>query len=96
MRRYFQYDAEGTVRGIATNPINLHRNNDWHLFYTDEDVCTGDHYDPETRRITRRPERYPGPLERDTAEQKIQAEIRAIAIGRLKQRGELPQDYDEV
>lgn len=92
MRRYFQHDADGTVMAIATNPSNLHRNNDWLMDFTDGDIFSGDHYDQAARSITPRPDRRIKPAV--TEEDKIQIEIRKMAIERLKQRGDLPQNYE--
>lgn len=93
MIRYFQHDADGTVRAIATNPANLHRNNDWLMDVTSGNVSSGDHYDQATRSITPRPAMRPRPAV--TIDDKIRVEMRAVAIERLKQRGEIPEDFQE-
>jgi len=52
----------------------------------------GDEYNPKTGEITPRPENYPQKVV-DETEQKIQAEIRSLAITSLKNKGELSKDY---
>lgn len=46
--------------------------------------------------FTPMPENYPQSSEKDLNEQKIQEEMRTLAIKSLKEKGVLPVNYDEV
>ena len=57
------------------------------------EVFPGDEYNPKTGRIISRPENHASLPEELIIQAKITEEMKAIAIERLVQRGEIPSDY---
>ena len=91
-------DENNIVRDCATREDNLAKGKveQYKTVYEVEgSLRYGDEYNPKTGEITPRPENYPQKVI-DENEVKIQAEIRAMAISSLKQKGELSESYTDT
>ena len=93
MMVYILVDDNHIVRCLATNECNLHKDKlTMNKFYVELQGRVGDEY--RNGKWTAKPENYPKPTEEELNEQKISDEIRAMAIERLKDREEIPSDFE--
>lgn len=103
-RLFILVDDAGIIQCVATERENLHQDKiaagmkEYEL--TDEvygeqlnEVFPGDEYNPKTGHIINRPENHASLPEELIIQAKITEEMKAIAIERLVQRGEIPSDY---
>lgn len=82
---------------MASEKANLHQDKQhMKLYYVEYGGIVGDKYFPLEDRWEKHPENYPQPTEKEINESKIAAKIREIAIGALKEEGELPPDYQII
>jgi hypothetical protein len=100
-RGYILLDESNIVRCMASDECALHKDK-LHMNKQRVDLTghvVGDEYDPETGTWTSHPENYPQPTEAQVAETKIRAEIKAMqragAIQSLKDKNELPADFED-
>lgn len=104
LRLFILVDEAGTIRCVATEKENLHQDKiaagmkEYEL--TDEvygeqlnEVFPGDEYNPKTGQFISRPENHASLPEELIIQAKITEEMKAIAIERLVQRGEIPSGY---
>jgi len=97
MKTFILVDENNIIRCMASEECNLHDDK----LYMDKYLTTlqgtvGDEYDPDTDTWTPRPENYPQPSADELNRQKIDAEIRDLAVKSLIDKGELPPDYKDI
>ncbi len=104
LRLFILVDSTGIIQCVATERENLHQDKitagmkEYEL--TDEvygeqlnEVFPGDEYNPKTGHFISRPENHASLPEELIIQAKITEEMKAIAIERLVQRGEIPSGY---
>lgn len=104
LRLFILVDSTGIIQCVATERENLHQDKiaagmkEYEL--TDEvygeqlnEVFPGDEYNPKTGQFISRPENHASLPEELIIQAKITEEMKAIAIERLDQRGEIPSGY---
>ena len=104
LRLFILVDSTGIIQCVATERENLHQDKiaagmkEYEL--TDEvygeqlnEVFPGDEYNPKTGHFISRPENHASLPEGLIIQAKITEEMKAIAIERLVQRGEIPSGY---
>lgn len=101
MKEFIAVDENNIVRCKATERGNIHPDKeDMDLYYVECGGFVGDEYDANTDTWTPHPENYPKPTEAQVIEAKIKAEEKVLqrtqAIQSLKDRGELPADYNDT
>ncbi len=95
MKQFILIDKNNLCQCIATERCNLHQskiNKGMQIYCVDKPVYIGDEVQITKLgkyTITPRPENYPQLSEADKREQKIQTEIRQMAIERLTAKGEI-------
>ncbi len=92
MKQFILIDKDNICRCIATEKCNLHQSKidaGMKVHSIDKPVCVGDEVSILSDRVIPRPENYPQPSGADKREQKIQTEIRQMAIERLTAKGEI-------
>ena len=103
LRLFILVDSTGIIQCVATERENLHQDKiaagmkEYEL--TDEvygeqlnEVFPGDEYNPKTGHIISRPENHAPIPEEMIVQAKIEDEMKAIAIERLVQRGEISEE----
>lgn len=104
LRLFILVDSTGIIQCVATERENLHQDKiaagmkEYEL--TDEvygeqlnEVFPGDEYNPKTGQFISRPENHASLPEELIIQAKITEEMKAIAIERLDQGGEIPSGY---
>jgi len=100
MEVYILVVESNIVRCIATDECNLHIDKlSMDKYYVEMQGVPGDEYNAKKNTWTSRPENYPQPTKAEINEEKIQAEMlaiaREVAIQTLKDKGELSVNYNQ-
>lgn len=96
MKVYIAVDANNIVRCLASERCNIHKDKDhFPIYHVEKKGTVGDEYAAKTNEWIPRPENYAKPSQDQINNLKIAQEMRKISIKSLKNKGELPPDYEE-
>ncbi len=97
MKVYIAVDENNIVRCMASELCNIHEDKK-HLsiHHVESKGTVGDEYNSETDEWISHPDNYPKPSETHLNEVKINQKMRKMAIDKLKEDGDLPEDYEET